>query len=73
MTVSGSWVSRVRVGINKTATKGYTAETTAELSWTEEGPDLSEEAQERLQALLSMADNLARQEVARREYLDDTQ
>jgi hypothetical protein len=60
---------RVRVNVAKTATKGYTADTTAEVEF-DGDPDA---ALFRLAALLTGADGLARREIHERENRDRDQ
>ena len=62
--------TRVRINVAKTATKGYTADTTVEVEWaglTEEG---DADTDGRLGEMLALADRHARDEIARRAALD---
>jgi hypothetical protein len=62
--------SRMRINIAKTATKGYTADTTVEVLW--HGDDVGDDVVvgERVTRLLVDADDMARREITRREQRD---
>lgn len=65
-TATGALGQRVRVNVAKTATKGYTSDTTAEVHFDgDTGPAL-----DRLADLLRQADAIARAEIAAREAAD---
>lgn len=65
---TASLSQRVRVNVTRTATRGYTSETTAEVEW---NGDL-DAGLERLAVLLMRAELIARAEVANREANDRT-
>lgn len=71
LAIDGGWRTRVRVNIAKTATKGYTTDTTVEIEWTgtEAQPDAV--ALGRLVEQLERTDRIACEEIARREALDN--
>jgi hypothetical protein len=71
--VAGEWRTRVRVNVAKTATKGYTPDTTVEVEWMSSGDEpaaMDGTAAERLRDWLEDADNIARNEIERREKAD---
>lgn len=71
-TIEGTagWRSRVRINVAKTATKGYTSDTTVEVEWFGADAEWDADGRERLTELLETSDDIARSEIGRREQLD---
>lgn len=67
---TAGWRSRVRVNVAKTATKGYTSDTTVEVEWFGADAEWDVDARQRLAELLETSDDIARSEIGRREQLD---